>query len=95
MKVKHYADIIVGDYPYADKVKIEALSALKVCNPISQNRSNVKASLHTEWNWEPDNITFRNLKAYIAAEVERYFKPGATSDGSRNSVIVKNFWANV
>ena len=95
MKVKHYADIIVGDYPYADKVKSEALSALKVCNPISQNRSNVIASLHTEWNWEPDNITFRNLKAYIAAEIEKYWEPGASSDGARDWVIVKNFWGNV
>jgi len=95
MKVKHYAEVLVGEYQFADKVKSEVLSALKVCNPISQNRSNVKASLHTEWNWEPDNITFRNLKAYIAAEVERYFKPGAASDGGREAVTVKNFWANV
>ena len=95
MKVKHYADILVGDYQFADKVKSEVLSLLKVCNPIPQDRSNVKASIHTEWNWEPDNITFRNLKAYIAAEVERYFQPGARSDGKRDWVIVKNFWGNV
>ena len=95
MKVKHYADIIVGDYPYADKVKIEALSALKVCNPISQNRSNVKASLHTEWNWEPDNITFRNLKEYIREEIETYYKPGFTAGGGRSWIKSGDFWANV
>ena len=95
MKVKHYADIIVGDYQFADKVKSEALSALKVCNPIPQDRSNVKASIHTEWGWEPDNITFRNLKAYIVAKVEKYWQPGATSTGGRDSVKVKNFWGNV
>ena len=95
ISVKHNAWIIVGDYQFFDKVKSEVLSLLKTCNPIPQENSNVKASIHTEWYWEPDNITFRNLKAYIVGEIERYFKPGATSDGSRNSVIVKNFWANV
>ena len=88
MKVKHYADILVGDYQFADKVKSEVLSLLKVCNPIPQDRSNVKASIHTEWEWEPDNITFRNLISYIAAEVERYFQPGARSDGQRDFVRV-------
>ncbi len=95
MKVKHNAEIFVGDYQFADKVKEQVLSCLKVCNAIPQNHSNVKASLHTEWYWEPDNITFRNLKSYIREEIEKHYKPGATSDGSRNSVIVKNFWANV
>ena len=32
---------------------------------IGKDRSNVKASVHTEWNWEPNNITFKNLKYYI------------------------------
>jgi hypothetical protein len=95
MKVKHYSYVLVGDYQFADKVKSEVLSALKVCNPIPTEESNVKASIHTEWNWEPDNTTFRNLKAYIVAEVEKYWQPGARSDGERDWVIVKNFWGNV
>ena len=95
MKVKHYADIIVGDYQFADKVKSEVLSALKVCNPIPQNNSNVKASIHTEWDWEPDNITFRNLKSYIREEIEKTFRPGAMCDGTRVSLKCDNFWANV
>ena len=95
MKVKHYADIIVGDYQYSDKVKSEVLSLLKFCNPIPQKNSNVKASIHTEWDWEPDNITFRNLRAYIVAEIERHFKPGATSDGGRQAIKMISFWANV
>ena len=95
MKVKHYADILVGDYQFADKVKNEVLSCLNHCNPIPQDNSNVKASIHTEWEWEPDNITFRNLKAYIRGEIERYFRPGAMSDGPRKVLKMKNFWANV
>ena len=71
MEVKHNAEVLVGDYPFADKVKSEVLSLLKVCNPKPQERSNVKASIHTDWDWEADNITFRNLKGYIREEVER------------------------
>ena len=93
--VKHNAEILIGDYQFADKVERESLSLLKVCNPIPQNKSNVKASIHTEWDWEPDNITFRNFKGYIREEIERYYKPGVISHGAREMVKVKNFWGNV
>ena len=93
--VKHNAPILIGDYPFADRVKEEVLSRLKYCNPIPQDKSNVKASIHTEWEWEPDNITLRNIKGYIREEVERYFKPGAQSDGTRKMLFHANFWLNV
>ena len=95
ISVKHKADIIKGEYQFADKVKSEVLSLLKVCNPIPQDNSNVKASIHTEWDWEPDNITFRNLKEYIREEIEKHYKPGDTSGGSRIFIRVGSFWANV
>ena len=95
ISVKHKADIIKGEYQFADKVKSEVLSLLKVCNPIPQDNSNVKASIHTEWDWEPDNITFRNLKAYIREEIEKHYKPGAMSSGVRNTIECNNFWGNV
>jgi len=95
MKVKHNAEILVGDYQFANKVKEQVLSCLKTCNPIPPNRSNVKASIHTEWDWEPHNITFRNLKGYIREEIERYYKPGSMKDGPRLPLRDVNFWANV
>tara|TARA_S200000501_G_C20659276_1_gene671116 strand:+ start:250 stop:789 length:540 start_codon:yes stop_codon:yes gene_type:complete len=95
ISVKHKASIIKGEYQFADKVKSEVLSLLKVCNPIPQNNSNVKASIHTEWNWEPDNITFRNLKSYIIEEIEKHFKPGSRSGGARGYLREGRFWANV
>ena len=95
MKVPHNAEVIVGDYQFADQIKSEVLSLLKVCNPIPQNDSNVKASIHTEWDWEPDNIIFRNLKAYIREEIEKYYKPGDMSGGPRYPLKIGNFWANV
>jgi hypothetical protein len=96
ISVKHKADIIKGEYQFADKVKSEVLSLLKVCNPIPQDNSNVKASIHTEWDWEPDNITFRNLKAYIKEEIEKYYKPGVRSGAGRRPWLrCVSFWANV
>ena len=97
ISVKHKADIIKGEYQFADKVKREVLSLLNkpVVVAIPQNDSNVKASLHTEWNWEPKNITFRNLKEYIREEIERHYKPGKMSDGGRDPLKIGNFWANV
>ena len=93
--VKHNAPIVVGDYQFADRVKEQVLSSLKTCNPIPQDNSNVKASIHTEWDWEPDNITFRNLKAYIRERIEKIFKPGAMSGGGRDILKIGNFWGNV
>ena len=95
MKVPHNAEVIVGDYQFSDQIKSEVLSLLKVCNPIPKNHSNVKAVLHTEWDWEPNNIKFRNLKAYIREEIEKTFRPGAMCDGTRVSLKCDNFWANV
>tara|TARA_B100000131_G_scaffold22845_1_gene21980 strand:+ start:187 stop:720 length:534 start_codon:yes stop_codon:yes gene_type:complete len=95
ISVKHKADVIKDEYQFADKVKGEVLSLLKVCNTIPQDNSNVKASLHTEWDWEPENITFRNLKSYIKEQIEKAFQPGVASSGRRQYLIDKNFWANV
>ena len=39
ISVKHKADIIKGEYQFADKVKSEVLSLLKFCNPIPQDKT--------------------------------------------------------
>ena len=96
ISVKHSAEVIVGDYQFHHNVMKEVHSLLnKGVLPISRDDSNVKASIHTWWDWEPDNIIFRNLKNYIIAETERYFQPGAMSDGHRSRLYCRNFWANV
>ena len=94
--VKHNAPIIVGDYQFADSLNKEVLSQLKVCNPIPQGDSNVKASVHTEWDWQPDNIKFRNFKSFIREKIETFFKPGSMSGSSqRDRLECHNFWGNV
>ena len=94
--IRHNAKILIGDYQFSDSVKKEVFSLLaRGVESISQNETNVKSTLHTPFRWEPDNIIFRNLKNYIIAETERYFQPGAMSDGHRSRLYCRNFWANV
>ena len=95
ISIKHKENIIKGEYLFADKVKSEVLSLLRTCNPIPRNSSNVKASIHTDWNWEPDNITFRNLQSYIREEIEKHWQPGQCVGTPREYLKCHNFWANV
>ena len=96
MKVKHNAEVLVGDYQFHHNVsrEVESLFAKGIAT-IPQERSNVKASIHTVWDWEPDNITFRNLKEYVREEIETHYQPGLMSDGSRRRIYYTTFWANV
>ena len=95
LSVKHNAEILVGDYQFADKVKEQVISLLDEGVPSLPHTTNVKASVHTIWNWEPDNITFRNLKGFIREEVERNFKPGIRVGGPRSWLTISTFWANL
>ena len=92
--IKHNTEIIVGDYQFADKVKEQVLSLLKVSRPISKDSTNVKA-WHSEWDWHPNNITFRNLKSFIREQIEGYYEPGRVMAGGKFHLGTMNFWANV
>ena len=89
--VNYKAQILVGDYQFADSLKDEVVSLFQTATNIGH--TNVKA-FHTEWDWEPNNIKIRNLKGYIKEEIERAMKPGACID-SRVFLRVDQFWANV
>ena len=94
MKVEQSSEILIGDYLFQNKLKPEVLSLLDVSNPIPREHSNVQA-FHTEWDWQPQNLKIKNLKAFIQAEIERFYKPGAMADTSRAPLQCRNFWANV
>jgi len=96
ISVVHKADILVDTYLFHDSLKKEVIRLLSEGAPcIPQNDSNVKATMHTVWDWEPNNIKLRNVKAYIREEIERHYKPGAFSDGGRKWLKSTNFWANL
>ena len=58
MKVKHNAEILLGDYQFAESLNQEVLHQLKFAKDIGH--TNVKA-FHTVWNWLPDNQKVKNL----------------------------------
>ena len=94
MKVVQSSDILIGDYFFHEELKSEVLDLLKVAYSISREHSNVKA-FHTDWDWEPENLKIRNVKAFILSEIEKFYEPGKVSDGTPYRVRYKSFWANV
>ena len=94
LNIKNNAQIIVDDYQFADPLKEEVLSLLKISSPIPREHSNVKA-FHTSWDWFPTNVKIRNFKAYIQFEIEKNFGPGKMATGQRVTLKPINMWANV
>ena len=90
MQIRHDAEIIVGDYQFSDSLNKEVLHQLKSATNIGH--TNVKVSLHTTWDWLPDNQKFKNFKSFIEHQIPS-MKQGV--DGTEYSGVVKDLWANV
>ena len=96
ISVAHNADILVDTYQFHESVKKQVVSKLKEGVPtIHRDLTNVKATVHTTYDWEPKNIVFRNLKAYIREEINRHYKPGFIGEATRETLEEANFWLNV
>jgi hypothetical protein len=85
MKVRHCAEIVIGDYQFAESFNKEVLYQLQFAKNIGH--TNVKA-FHTVWNWLPNNKKIINFKSFINAEIKKYYKPNHT-------ITNHDFWANV
>ena len=94
--INHEAKILIGQYQFPDLVKKEVFSLLENGSlAISKQQSNVKCTIHTHWDWEPENTTFNNLKSYLLNQAETYYRPGKMSTGAVYPLKCINFWANV
>ena len=92
MKVRHDTEIIVGDYQFSESLNQEVLYQLKFAT--DYGHTNVKASLHTGWNWLSDNQKVKNFKSFIVSEIYHNYKTQLVSS-KRYNVLVANFWGNV
>jgi len=92
MKVKHDANVIIGQYQFADSLNEEVLHQLKYATDIGH--TNVRASIHTGWDWLPDNQKFKNFKSFIASEIHKNCMT-TLIDSNQYNVVVENFWGNV
>ena len=93
MKVKHNAEIIVRDYQFAESLNKEVLHQLQFAENVGH--TNVKASLHTVWDWLPDNQKIKNFKSFITSEIQNHFKPGNSGYTKNEYGKIKVFWGNV
>ena len=93
MKVKHNAEIIVRDYQFAESLNKEVLHQLQFAENVGH--TNVKASLHTVWDWLPDNQKIKNFKSFITSEIQNHFKPGNSGYTKSEYGKIKVFWGNV
>ena len=96
ISIKHNADILTNTYQIHESLKNEVVSKLREGVPaIGKDSSNVKATVHTIWDWEPNNIIFKNLKQHISEEIDRHYKPGFIGENERRPLLCSNFWLNV
>ena len=62
ISVAHNADILVDTYQFHESVKKQVVSKLKEGVPtIHRDLTNVKATVHTTYNWEPKNLSLIHI----------------------------------
>ena len=93
MKVRSYCDVVVGNYPDA-KSFAEELKPILENETITVGHTNVKATIHTVWNYLPDHPEVINFKKFITKEVDKHFNPPGI-EGEKANVIQNEFWGNV
>ena len=91
MRVKHFDDIIIEEYPLAKELNDEIINQLR--DVIDYGHTNVKA-FHTGWNWLPNNPIIKKFKEHILYRTEQTYSPGRRFD-SWEPTLMKNFWANL
>ncbi|MDB4348720.1 2OG-Fe(II) oxygenase family protein [bacterium] len=93
MKVQSYSDVIIGNYPHVEDFGRELKPILE--NEVSTvGQTNVKATIHTHWNYLPDHPEVIRFKKFIIKEVDKHFNPSVIG-GEKASVIQNEFWGNV
>ena len=93
--VTHHADILIDSYQFHDAVRHQVALKLKDgVSTIGKETSNVKATVHTDWDWEPNNNDFLKLKAHIGNEINRHYTPAFKGELT-TPLKCKNFWLNV
>ena len=91
MRIKDYAEVIVGDYPFANQLYDELVPILEK-HPDKQNRkTNVKAVM-TDWYITTPQI--ERLKKFILNEVSCKFPTSAIGDEGLTPIF-RDFWANI
>ena len=92
--VKNDSKILIGEYPFHDKLREELLPLLESFRG-GIGPTNVEAT-HTEWDWMPNNPKVQMLKKYLCNEAyNNLFPPGLVNQDIKYQIICYNFWGNI
>ena len=91
VKVKTDCYIIVGEYPFAAKLKADVLPILEKEPDAQKRETNVKATM-TDWHWGDNIPLVANLQRYLLNEIPT---PTVCGDGKFIRVSMRDFWGNV
>ena len=92
MKIKDDAEVMVGDYPFANQLYDELVPILEK-HPDKQNReTNVKATM-TDWYITTPQI--ERLRKFILNEISSKFRVRYFNEEELTPIFGKGFWANI
>ena len=93
MKVQSYSDVIIGNYPHVEDFGRELKPILE--NEVSTvGHTNVKATIHTHWNYLPNHPEVIRFKKFITEKVDAHFNSSVIG-GEKANVTQNEFWGNV
>ena len=94
MRVQSYSDVIIGEYPHAEDFGRE-LKPILENEVFTVGHTNVKATIHTHWNFLPDHPEVIRFKKFITEEVDKHFNPLPIQGELTSNVLQHEFWGNV
>ena len=91
MKIKDYAEVIVGDYPFANQLYDELVPILEKHPDKQDRKTNVQATM-TDWYITTPQMA--RLRKFLLNEVSCKFSTNAIGDEGLTPIF-RDFWANI
>ena len=97
IRVKNYADVCIGEYPFHKQLKDELVPLLEKY-PDKQGRRTNEIATMTEWDWNPENVRLKRLKNNILEFVNyncNFYSVRSIEDADNPRYSMNDFWGNV
>ncbi len=91
---KHKAKLLTEEYQFKDDFRKEVLPALESYGG-TIGHTNVKATVHTDWNWGSELTQVKKLKKYLANECFKFFDFDCVGNTFKEKLVFWNFWGNI
>ena len=97
IRVKNYADVCIGEYPFHKQLKDELVPLLESYPDKQDRKTNVKATM-TEWQWNPENDRLKRLKNNITEFINyncNKQEMRSVGDSRPDRYYIYDFWGNI